>query len=159
MLKCRDKYMSDVYQKIDRYKIETMKQLSKQKFDDVQVRPEDDKKRKAQKAERLWKKNRNNSELKISKLHRTFLKIESLATKNNILMLFVAACFFTVYILPFILYSIKVVDSHYLGWLHEPMPYFAKTTDEKLYYTSQNIPFMTVEDIHQEKRHHLRRLA
>ncbi len=25
MLKCRDKYMSDIYQKIDVYKIETMK--------------------------------------------------------------------------------------------------------------------------------------
>jgi hypothetical protein len=33
MLKCRDKYMSDIYQKIDVYKIETMQKLSQGKFE------------------------------------------------------------------------------------------------------------------------------
>ena len=158
MLKCRDKVMSDIYQKIDVYKIETMKKISKGQFEEIEQRP-DDKAKKAKAAEKYWQKNKNSIDMKISKLHTTFLKIESMATKNNILMFIIGACLFTVFVLPFLMYSWSVIDKHYLGWFHEPLPPFAKTTDEKMYYSDQGIPFITIQDIYAERDHHNKLLA
>jgi hypothetical protein len=158
MLKCRDKYMADIYEKIDIYKIETMKKLSQQRFEDVEARP-DDKKTLARKAEKYFQKNRHPMDLKISKMHQRFLYLEKLVTKNNIVFLFIGACFFTVFLLPYLMYSGQVIDRHYFGWFHELKPMFAKTTVEKEYYGDNGIPFMTIHDIYAERDHYHRRLA
>jgi hypothetical protein len=98
-------------------------------------------------------------DMKISKMHTTFLKIESMATKYNIIMLLIGICLFTAFVLPFLLYSWKVIDTHLLGWFHSANVPFAKTTDEKMYYLSEGIPFVTIQDIYSERDHHNRRLA
>lgn len=106
-------------------------------------------------AEKLWLRNHHLSEdknMKIGKFHRNLLKIESMATKTNLVMLFIAASLFIVYVLPFLMYSFYVIDSNILGgWIHEPISPFAKTTNEKNYYKDNGIIFHTVEDIKIEK--------
>lgn len=97
--------------------------------------------------------------MKISRMHTTFLKIENLASKNNIVMLIIGVCLFTVFLLPFLMYSWSVIDKHYLGWFHTPNVNFAKTTDEKMYYLTEGIPFITIADIYAERDHHHRKLA
>jgi hypothetical protein len=67
-----------------------------------------------------------------------------MATKNNILALFAATSLFVVFVLPYLLYAWSVIDKHYFGWFHEPKPFFAKTTDEKMYYSAHGLPFMTI---------------
>ena len=158
IFKTQDKYMSDIKEKIDVYKIETMKKLSQGRFENIEVRP-DDKAKKAKAAEKYWQKNKNSVDMKISKMHARFIKLESMATKNNILALFVGTCLFTVFVLPYLLYCWSVIDKHYFGWFHEPVTLFAKTTDQKMYYLSENIPFVTINDIYQEKEHYQKRLA
>jgi hypothetical protein len=143
MLKYRNKYMSDIYQKIDVYKIETMKNLSKGNFEQIEQRP-DDKAKKAKAAEKYWQKNKNPMDMKISKMHKNFLKIESMATKYNIIALIIGITMFMVFVLPFLLYSWQVIDKHYFGWFHKANVAFAKTTDEKMYYLSEGIPFVTI---------------
>ena len=128
IFKTQDKYMSDIKEKIDVYKIETMKQLSQGRFENIEVRP-DDKAKKAKAAEKYWQKNKNTVDMKISKLHARFIKIESMATKGNILALIIGVCAFTVFVLPFLLYCLTVIDKHYLGWFNDPVALFAKTTD------------------------------
>jgi hypothetical protein len=163
IFKTQDKYMSDIKEKIDVYKIETMKLLSKGEYDQVEARPDakapNDKAKKALAAEKYFQKNKNPVNMKISKFHKWFLRMESLATKNNILVFIVGLCLFTVFVLPFLLYSWSVVDRHYFGLFHEPVAIFAKTTNEKMYYMDQGIPFVTIQDIYAERDHHYRRLA
>ena len=97
--------------------------------------------------------------MKISKLHTFFLRMESNATKWNIIAVIIGICLFTVFMLPYLLYAWSVVDKNYFGWFHEPNAIFAKTTDEKMYYLSEGIPFVTIQDIYAERDHHHRRLA
>jgi hypothetical protein len=143
IFKTQDKYMSDIKEKIDVYKIETMKLLSKGEFAQVEQRP-DDKAKKALAAEKYFQKNKNPLDMKISRFHTWFLKMERLATKSNIMVFVVGLCLFTVFVLPFLLYSWSVVDKHYFGLFHEPVAIFAKTTNEKMYYIDQGIPFVTI---------------
>ena len=98
-------------------------------------------------------------DLKISKFHTTFLKIENLATKYNILALFLCVCIFMVFVLPFLMYAWSVIDKHYFGWFHEPVSIFAKTTDQKMYYLTQGTPFVTIQDIYAERKHYLKLMA
>lgn len=97
--------------------------------------------------------------MKISKMHARFIKLENMATKGNILALFIGACLFTVFILPYLMYTLSVLDSHYLGWFHDPVALLAKTTNEKMYYLSENIPFVTISDIYAERTHHEWKMA
>ena len=120
--------MSDIKEKIDVYKIETMKKLSQGRFENIEVRP-DDKAKKAKAAEKYFQKNKNTVDMKISRLHAKFIKIESMATKGNILALIVGICAFVVFVLPFLLYCLQVIDKHYFGWFNDPVAHFAKTTD------------------------------
>ena len=46
-----------------------------------------------------------------------------------------------------------------MGWFNDPVALFAKTTDEKMYYLSENIPFVTINDIYQERDHYLSKVA
>jgi hypothetical protein len=57
LFKTQDKYMSDIKEKIDVYKIETMKKLSKGQFEHIEERPDnkpDDKAKKAKAAEKYF---------------------------------------------------------------------------------------------------------
>jgi hypothetical protein len=99
-------------------------------------------------AEKLWLRNRHldepihMKEMKIGKFHQRLLKIESMATKTNLIALFIGASLFTVYVVPVLMYSVFVLDTNVLGgWIHEPLPPFAKTTSEKNYYLNNNIHF------------------
>jgi len=150
--------MSDIKEKVDVYKIETMKKISLGRFEQIEKRP-DDKAKKAKAAEKYFQKNKNSIDMKISKMHARFIKIESMATKGNILALFIGVCLFTVFVLPYLMYSLSVIDSHYLGWFHNPVALLAKTTNEKVYYLSENIPFVTISDIYAERDHHEKRIA
>ena len=38
MMKCREIYMKDVYEEIDKFKIDNLKKISQQKYDQVEVR-------------------------------------------------------------------------------------------------------------------------
>lgn len=91
-------------------------------------------------------------------MHARFIKIESMATKGNILALIIGMCLFSVFVLPYLMYSLSVIDKHYIGWFHHTT-LFAKTTNEKMYYLSENIPFVTITDIYAERDHHHARLA
>ena len=65
-----------------------------------------------------------------------------MATKTNLIALFIGASLFTVYVVPVLMYSVFVLDTNVLGgWIHEPLPPFAKTTSEKNYYLNNNIHF------------------
>jgi hypothetical protein len=83
-----------------------MQKLSRGKFEQIEQRP-DDKAKKAKAAEKYWQKNKNTMgiDMKISRMHTNFLKIESMATKYNIVALIIGVCLFTVFLLPFMMYS------------------------------------------------------
>jgi hypothetical protein len=90
--------------------------------------------------------------MKISKFHKNILKLESMATKTNFIALIIFGSLFCYFVAPFLMYSFYVIDSNVLGgWVHEPLSPLAKTTNEKNYYSSSNIPFHTVEDLKIEK--------
>lgn len=137
-----------------------MRKLSKQNYDDVETRIGASHKDKvAAFAEKLWLRNRHvgdtNNNMKISKFHKNLLKIESMATKTNIVALLIFGSLFCYFVLPFLMYTFYVVDSNILGgWVHEPLSPFAKTTNEKNYYTSENIKFHTIDDVKKEKKHY-----
>lgn len=134
-----------------------MKKLSQGRFDKIEMRP-DDKAKKAKAAEKYFQKNKNTNDMKISRFHANFIKLEGMATKGNILALIVGICAFIVFVLPYLMYCWSVVDRHYLGWFYDPVALFAKTTDEKMYYLSESIPFVTIDDIQQEHHHYAKRL-
>ena len=85
--KCRIQYMmDDSVENIDPLRIETLRNLSKQNYDEIETRPGASNKAKvAAFAEKLWLRNRHvsdaNDNMKISKLHKRLLKIESMATR------------------------------------------------------------------------------
>lgn len=113
----------------------------------------------ARKAEKYWQKHHNKStDWKIGRMHRTILKLESMATRKNFVLLFIASCFFAVFILPYLMYVGTVIDKHYFGWFNEPTPFVAKTTDQKRYYSDKNLPFMTIADVKAEREHYAKRL-
>lgn len=126
--------MDDNDQPLDPIRIETMKKLSMQKYDDVEIRPGASHREKLSKfAEKLWMRNRhigyNNEDMKISKFHRRLLKIESMATKTNFALLMIAVTLFCIYVLPFLMYSFYVLDTQVFGgFVYEPVSRFAKTT-------------------------------
>lgn len=76
------------------------------------------------------------------------MKIESMATKTNFAALIIFGSLFCYFVVPFLMYAFYVIDSQVLGgWIHEPLSPFAKTTNEKNYYTNNNIKFHTISDI------------
>lgn len=108
--------MDDSVDNIDPLRIETLRNISKQNFDVIETRPGASNKAKvAAFAEKLWLRNRHISDtddkMKISKLHKRLLKIESMATGPNIIALIIASSLFCYFILPFLMYSFFVIDS------------------------------------------------
>jgi hypothetical protein len=150
--KSRLQYLvDDKNEPIDPIRIETMKKLSMQRFDEVETRPGASQKEKMAKfAEKIWRRNRHigeNHDMKISKFHKRLLYIESLATKTNFALLIIAVTLFCIYVLPFLMYSFYVIDTQFMGIIHDPISNLAKTTTERHYYIRENIPYHTVEDL------------
>ena len=108
--------MDEVYQNIDQYRMEALKKISMEKYDEVEVGCDPEVSGKNQKREKLFR------------IHSRLLKLHWLFTKTNILIALVTMMIFAVYIVPFACYSFSVVDRHLVGYFHEPEPVYAKTT-------------------------------
>ena len=62
----------------------------------------------------------------------------------------IAFALFCVFVLPELCYAFACMDRHYFGYFHEPEPYYAKTTANQKYYSENNIPFKTSDDIRRD---------
>ena len=62
------------------------------------------------------------SEVKLSKLHRLLLKVESVATVRNFWILAIVCFFMHVIIIPEATYVINTIDKHYFGYFNERAP-------------------------------------
>jgi len=116
--------MDDVQLKIEKYRIQTLKNLSREKFEDI-LEPT------FQKRKLTW-------------CHRTLLWLESAATARNlvILTLVLALCVFKLY--PYLKYVLITFDRYYYGFFNERMPILALTTPHKTYYAEKGVPFINI---------------
>ena len=134
MLECRERYLNDIHSKIDEFnrkKIENMKNLSKNKLDDVNEI--------------------DGTDLKLSRWKVNLMKLEQVLKMRNFMILAVIIYFFNVVVIPEAKYMINVYDMHYLGYFNERQPRLAKTTNEKKYYQKHNIPYFLYEDLKMER--------
>lgn len=116
-LKFRDLYMEKVYQNIDQYRIDALKKISMERYDEVKVGCDPEVQDKNKKREKLFH------------IHSKLLKFHWLFTKGNVLMALAGIAVFAVFILPSLFYTFSVFDRHMFGgWFHEREPIYAKTT-------------------------------
>lgn len=54
--------------------------------------------------------------------------------------------------LPYNLYSLNVIDRHYLGWFDERAPMLAKTTAQGEFYRTHGIDFQEPEERERQRR-------
>jgi len=58
--------------------------------------------------------------------------------------------FALVFIVPTLCYTVAMFDRQYFGIFHESEPVLAKTTANKKYYSANNIPFKTSDDVNRD---------
>ena len=127
--------MDEVYGNIDQYRMEALKKISMEKYDEVQVGCDPDIQGKYKKRDKLYQ-----FQARMFQLTRYF-------TWANIVITIAVLAFVAVYVVPEMCYALACFDRHYFGWLHEPEPYYAKTTANQKFYSEHNIPFVTSADI------------
>ena len=132
--------MDDVYKNIDQYRMDALKKISMEKYDEVQVGCDPEVTSKKRKREKLYR------------FHAGLLKFYNLLTTGNVVIGFVVLVFFLVYVLPQLCYAATAFDRHYFGYFHELEPVYAKTTANQKYYAEHNIPYVTSADIKKEYR-------
>lgn len=137
-LKFRDLYMDEVYKNIDQYKIDALKKISMEKFDEVQVGCDPEVTSKKRKREKLYR------------FHSSLLKFYQMLSTRNVVISLVVLSYFIVYILPQLCYAAAAFDRHYFGYFHDREPIYAKTTANQKYYAEHNIPYVTSADINKE---------
>mmetsp|Transcript_10168 Transcript_10168/g.17140 ORF Transcript_10168/g.17140 Transcript_10168/m.17140 type:complete len:214 (-) Transcript_10168:2460-3101(-) len=152
MLKCRDLYLQDVYDQIDKFKIENMKRISQEKFEEVEVKAdifEDQDLARSLTGISDPNKLLNPKSVgqRISRCHQKLLSLERLFSKRNILIMGVVTYAFFAYLFPILLHAFHTYDAHYHGYFNERLPRLAMTTQEKRYFTEKNIPFMTIQEL------------
>jgi hypothetical protein len=75
------------------------------------------------------------------------------------LLVLIAVVLYVVYILPYKLYSLNVIDRHHLGWFDDLDPTVAVTTAEANSYKDRGIPYKTMTDLKHEHKEENRRVA
>ena len=137
-MKFRDLYLDEVYKNIDQYKIEALKKISMERFDEVQVGCDPEITGKKRKREKLFK------------LHSNMLKYYQMASPGRVMIALVILSLFIVYVIPQICYTFAAFDRHHFGYFHDLEPIYAVTTANQKYYSENNIPYVTSADIKKE---------
>lgn len=134
MIYCRDKMLEKVNSQIEKYRIENMKKLSKEQYDDI-IDPLHD----------------GTDKVKISRCHSFLLKLQQFSSVRNWLVVFVVLLFVAVTVIPNLWYLITTFDKYYFGYIVERSPRLGLTTTQKKYFMEKNIPFKTIDQLDDEK--------
>lgn len=117
--------MKNVQGKIDKHKMENLKNISKGNFDEV-VDPI--------------------SKMKIGKTASYILKLENVCTKRNLVIFMIVLLLFVFKIYPAMKYVIITMDHHYFGIFTDQIAPLAMTTPHKNYYQELGIEYRTLDD-------------
>ena len=108
--------MDKVYQNIDQYRIDALKKISMEKYDEVKVGCDPEISGKHKKREKLYR------------IQSKLLKFYEYLTSTNIIISIMVLTFIAVVVLPEACYAFSTLDRHFFGYFHEREPIYAKTT-------------------------------
>lgn len=108
--------MDEVYSNIDQYRMEALKNISMEKYDEVKVGCDPEVTGKNQKREKLFR------------IQSKLLRFYEYLTSTNIILSIMVLAFISVVVLPEVCYAFSAIDRHFFGYLHEREPIYAKTT-------------------------------
>lgn len=128
MIYCRDKMLEKVNSQIEKYRIENLKKLSQNQFDDI-IDPLHD----------------GQEKVKISRCHAFLLKLQQFSSVRNWMAVVVVLLFLAVTVIPNLWYLVITFDKYYFGYIVERSPRLGMTTTQKKYFMNNNIPFKTIE--------------
>lgn len=108
--------MDEVYQNIDQYRIDALKKISMERYDEVKVGCDPDVTGKKQKREKLFS------------VQSKLFKFYQYLSPTNIVLSIMVLSFICVFVLPTFCYAFATLDRHFVGYFHEREPIYAKTT-------------------------------
>jgi TM2 domain-containing membrane protein YozV len=89
--------------------------------------------------------------LKISWVHQFLLRMESLMSIRNLFLLCLTIVFSIFCVYPYGKYVVIKFDKRYFGVFYDRLPRLALTTMQKKYFSENNIPFQTIDDVKNER--------
>ena len=87
------------------------------------------------------------------KIQKYWFKVKDMISVRGLILTTILVVFYLKYILPHNLYSIDVLDRHYLGIFSEKEPPVIKTTRETNYYKKNGLAFITPEELEEHNKH------
>ena len=86
------------------------------------------------------------------KCHKFWYKFKDGYSHAAMLMVVLALVLYLTMALPYNLYSLNVIDRHYLGWFDKRATMLAKTTDQAEMYRTHGIDFHEPEERERQRR-------
>ena len=90
------------------------------------------------------------------KCHKCWYRVKDAYSYKRLIMLLALTAVYLMWIMPFQLYTLNVLDRHYFGYFDEREPVITVTTAQRNYFVERDIPHMTMDELKAQRAEHHR---